>query len=109
MRIRCRICAPIPSRPCEFCLSLQDDSVFADFDVNETGCLVLARISFDGFGCCATRDDIEAMCADDSRALLKMIEDGALDSEECDRILRAYFQQNRDVIWPDALDHHALS
>ena len=37
-----------------------------------------------------------------------MISDDAIDGEEIDRILRAYFRENRHVIWDDALDEHSL-
>lgn len=48
-----RIAEPIPTRPCHFMLGMQDDCVFADFDIDENGCLYLVRISYDGYGCCS--------------------------------------------------------
>ncbi len=42
----------MPTRPCQYCLAMQNDSVFADFGVDEKGCLYLLRISYDGYGCC---------------------------------------------------------
>lgn len=95
---------PMASRPCRFCLSLQGCSVFADFDVDD-GLLYLARISFDGFGCCRP-ETIGRMSAEDSIELLAMVETNAFDGAE--RILRRYFRQVRDALWPDALERHDL-
>ena len=95
------------TRPCTFCLSLNGDSVFADFDALENRVL-LARISFDGFGCCETRARIRAMDDDDARALLAMRRDNLIDVESAGALLRRYFRQNVDVIWEDALRHHGL-
>src|SRR5262245_65111891 len=52
MLMSLRISSPLPARPCRFSLGLQDDSVFADFDVDADGYVFLRRISFDGHGCC---------------------------------------------------------
>lgn len=108
MQIRVKAFPPMPTRPCAFCLSLQDGSVFADFDVDENGRVFLVRISFDGHGCCHTADSTGSMNARDSRTLLEMINSEAVEGEECDRILRAYFRRNKHVIWKDALNEHLL-
>ncbi len=69
---------PMPSRPCRVCLSLEEGSVFADFDVNpKSGCLYLARISFDGHGCCEAPADVTRMSVEESRLLIEMAEAGA--------------------------------
>lgn len=52
MPISIQISPPMPTRPCRFCLSFQGDSVFADFDIDETRQMFLLRISFDGYGRC---------------------------------------------------------
>lgn len=97
----------LPSRPCRFCLSLQGDSVFADFDVDSDGRVFAVRVSFDGYGCCHAPADIGRMNAHDSEALLSMVKRGSIDATASE-VLRAYFRENRDALWSDALAHHGL-
>jgi len=101
-----RIFPPMATRPCRFCLSLQDDSVFADFNVDNDGNVVLIRISFDGFGCC--RGFFKKMSAVDSRVLLESVQRGAVEDPKVERILRNYFEENSDIIWREALTDHDL-
>lgn len=97
----------VPSRPCRFCLSLQGGSVFADFDVADDGCVFAVRVSFDGYGCCHAPADVGRMTARDSERVLSMAERGVVDPVAAN-ILRAYFRQNRDAFWSDALVRHGL-
>ena len=97
----------LPNRPCRFCLSLQRGSVFADFDVDSDGRVFAVRISFDGYGCCRAPADVGRMSVRDSEALLAMVQQGSIDAAAA-LPLRAYFQQNRDAFWSDALAHHGL-
>jgi len=94
------------SRPCRFCLSLQDDSVFADFDVDEEGHAFLRRISFDGYGCCS--GDFKKMAHADSRVLIESVERGSVQDPKIEVVLRTYFEENAGVIWEDALASHEL-
>ena len=95
------------SRPCKYSLGLQDDSVFADFDIDEDGCVVLTRISFDGFGCCPTRTAIPMNLVVSER-FIQQIEDDNVSTQEFAKILENYFKKNEDVIWKDALNEHGL-
>lgn len=97
----------LPSRPCHFCLSLQRDSVFADFDVDPDGRVFAVRVSFDGYGCCHAPADVGRMSVRDSEALLAMVEQGSVPAGAA-QVLRSYFQKNRDALWADALEHHDL-
>jgi hypothetical protein len=97
----------LPSRPCHFCLSLQGGSVFADFDVDADGRVFAVRVSFDGYGCCHAPADVGRMNVRDSEALLAMVEQGSVQAGTA-QVLRSYFQQNRDALWNDALEHHGL-
>lgn len=72
----------MPTRPCSFCLSLQDDSVFADFDIDNEGLVSLRRISFDCFGCCNIESPISKMNSEDSRTLLDAISASNIDAEK---------------------------
>jgi len=94
-------------RPCKFCLGLQDDSVFADFDLDENGCVMLLRISFDGFGCCRTAGEIRSMNRERSKQFIHLVENNDL-SGSLAVILLEYFTDNSDVIWRDALEQNSL-
>lgn len=84
---------------------LTGDSVFADFDVDPEGRVFAARISFDGYGCCTAR--FKRMSLSDSEAMLAMVRQNSFD-ERAATILRAYFRNNRDVLWREALTYHDL-
>lgn len=94
-------------RPCKFCLGLQDDSVFADFDLDENGCVILLRISFDGFGCCRTAGETRPMNLERSRQFIHLVENNDM-SDTLALILLEFFSDNSDVISRDALDQHSL-
>lgn len=95
-----------PFRECRFCLSLQEGSVFADFDIDEEGRVFLLRISFDGYGCCS--GGFKKMSRDDSGIVIAAVDRGIVDDPKVEASLRAYFEQNSDVIWSDALARHEL-
>ena len=95
------------ARPCSFCLSLQGGSVFADFDMDDTGTVSLRRISFDGYGCCHV-ESAPRMTSGDSRLLLDAIARGELEGVQVEDVLRRYFRESKDVIWGDALAEHDL-
>ena len=101
-----RVFPQVESRPCRFCLSLQEDSVFADFDVDEEGHAFLRRISFDGYGCCS--GEFKKMALADSRVLIESVGRGAVQDPKIEVVLRTYFEENADVIWEDALANHEL-
>lgn len=94
-----------PTRPCRFCLSLQNDSVFADFNIDDDGRVFVVRISYDGYGCCR-EPVVGRMTPQESAALLAMVEQDAL--EPAVPLLRAYFRENQEVLWSDALAEHGL-
>jgi hypothetical protein len=82
-------------------------SVFADFDVDPDGRVFAVRVSFDGYGCCHAPVDVGRMSVRDSEALLAMAQQGSIHAAAA-QALRAYFQQDRDAFWSDALTHHGL-
>ena len=108
--MKIRSYGPMPTRPCKYCLALQDDSVFADFDINQDGCFYLVRISFDGYGCC--QPDIQigigALDIEKSHQLSRNIKNGSLETPEVAEILRSYFRENKAALWEDALKEHDL-
>ena len=105
-----RVAEPMPTRPCKICLALQDDSVFADFDLDEEGRLYLARISFDGYGCCDPSWEGAPVKLENtiSQQLLYKFEDENVATEDVANILSAYFVNCGKAIWVDALQTHEL-
>src|SRR5687767_5342011 len=106
MTMSLRVSPPMPTRPCRFSLGLQDDTVFADFDVGDDGRVFLRRISFDGYGCCSAPETIRRMSVDHSRVLLDAVDRHALDDSRIEAMLRNYFSETADVLWSDALSTH---
>lgn len=108
--INIRKSEPMGSRPCRYSLSLQDDSVFADFDINKNGNLYLVRISFDGYGCCYpdSKIAIGGINQKQSKRLIQLIESDNLNTTEASSILSSYLAENKSTLWEDALIEHEL-
>ncbi|MBS0656832.1 MAG: hypothetical protein JSR82_01135 [Verrucomicrobia bacterium] len=106
MPLSIRLAQPEPSRPCRFALSLQGDRVFADFDLQTDGRVVLRRISFDGHGCCER--PFRALSGPASAKLLQAVAHDALEGPEIAHLLRSYLRENADLLWADALQEHGL-
>lgn len=103
-------CPPMPSRPCKFCLAIQNSSVFLDLDIDQDGCLYLVRISFDGYGCCIPRvkSSIRKIDSEKSRRLIGYINKGELEKPDAAQIISEHLRQNAEFLWADALSHHQL-
>lgn len=110
MTIQIRSFPPMPTRPCRYCLAFQDDSVFADFDTDESGCLYLVRISFDGYGCCYpnSHKELDKIAIDKSRRLIKQIVADDFACHEASETIREYLWAIRASLWEDALKDHGL-
>lgn len=110
MNIEIRSFAPMPSRPCHYCLALQDDSVFADFNVDENGCLYLVRISYDGYGCnnLDTNVKVTKIKKENSARLIMQLEADEIESSAATEIIKEYFKENSELLWEDALKEHEL-
>ncbi len=89
---------------------MQNDSVFADFGVDEKGCLYLLRISYDGYGCCEPEEqsNLGVIGKESSTRLIALIKSNDLGKPEASSILKEYFLENRDKLWPEALNEHGL-
>ena len=108
MSIEIRKAGISSTRPCRYSLGLQDDRVFADFDVDNNDRVFLARISFDGYGCCPTTGKVSGMAGEFSKSFIRLIETNEVSSGELATILSQYFRENSNVIWKDALEDHDL-
>lgn len=103
-----RIFEPMSTRPCKYCLVLQDGAVFADFQINEAGNLYLVRISYDGYGCCETENRIVGIEAANTNELISAIESNNLNTQIVATILSGYFRAHKDALWEDALLEYEL-
>jgi hypothetical protein len=77
---------------------MQDDSVFADFDIEDGTHVVLRRISFDGFGCYGAPKKLPRMSLDHSRILIESLARGEFGGPEVEQSLRTYFRNIADTI-----------
>ena len=91
------------TRPCDYCFSLQDGSVFADFNTDKNQCLYLIRISFDGYGCCEVNSNRKKINKEQSQLLIKEFR-----SFRSSIILMDYFNKISDLLWKDALLENQL-
>ncbi|MCA9622982.1 MAG: hypothetical protein KC731_28380 [Myxococcales bacterium] len=70
----------------------------------------MTRISYDSYGCC--KPDFPAhlgrMSTEDTELLLGAVEGGDVGTPAVAEVLRAYFSENRDSLWADALVEHEL-
>ena len=80
--------------------------MFADFEIDEAGCVFLRRISFDGYGCC--NGDFKKMGIDESLLLIDSVAQNSVGDPEIQSLLSHYFEANADMIWRDALTSHGL-
>lgn len=86
----------MPERPFDYCLCMQNGSVFADFGLNKQGQLYLLRISFDSY-------DVSRIDENTSSQLIKIFTENKYDTDYASEKLSAYFYENRHLIWEDAL------
>lgn len=107
MGIAIAVTPVMPTRPCSFCLCLQEGSVFADFDLDGEGVVSLRRISFDGFGCCYPAA-AAVMSREDSRELREAVAGDWVSEPRVGEVLRRFFGQAQGVLWKDALEEHGL-
>jgi len=99
----------LQGRPCSYSFAMQDDGVFADFNLLANGCLSLVRISFDGFGCCSTQDvgELGVVNKQDSEKLIRAFEKDRFDIDILN-IVSTYLSDNIHHLWGDALECHEL-
>lgn len=104
-----------PARPCAFCLTFHGQSVFADFEIDDRGCVYLVRISFDSYGCCTPSPPPAPMskeASDRTRHAVAVLERADLlsDAEHAglEADLREHLGAARHLLWPDALRAYGL-
>ena len=94
-------------RDCDFQL-LTGDVAFLDFVKVDPDTLKLVRASFDGHGCCNCAEQVTVMDVMDAVKLLAMAQAGNIDQPLCRKIVVNYCEQQKAVLWEDALEEHGL-
>lgn len=97
------------TRRCAFQLCIAGGSVYMDLDMCGKS-LQLARISFDGYGCCQPGpcQEMDASDAEQLKALLAGGLTTPADKEAALAIVRKYLREIKGVLWEDALQEHGL-
>ncbi|NVK21838.1 MAG: hypothetical protein HWD86_04925 [Kangiellaceae bacterium] len=106
--LKIRLSKQLDTRNCQFCLALQNDAVFMDFYIKENGCLILLRISFDGYGCCYPSSGLKELDSKSSKTLLNLIQKDNLNSTQTCKIISNYLKDNKKSLWEEALQEHQL-
>ena len=96
------------THPCDFCLSLQGGSVFADFVIDTTNSVYITRISFDEFGCYEVGNVAIKMNLSDSHLFIEAVNHNKLKSHQIEDILRGYFRANIRFIRSNELSEYDL-
>ncbi len=96
------------SRKADFYLGCLGGSVFIDFNKSNENLISLCRISFDGYGCCNIKDNINHLNFDLSERFLKEIKKEILNQEILTPIVKEIIKINKDYIWEDALEEYGL-
>jgi hypothetical protein len=97
------------TRAADYHLGCIGGSVFLDFDNYEDERICLKRISFDGYGCCDLKDQAIPMSEVDSLAFKKIIEARLSDKSRLTTIITKTIQNNKNLIWEEALIEYGLS
>jgi hypothetical protein len=96
------------SRPADYYLRWFGGSIFLDFDDYRYGQIRLKRISFDGFGRCDLSGRAIPMSRENSRAFKHIVSNKVSDQPMLARIIRKTIDDNRNLIWEDALRFYHL-
>lgn len=96
------------SRPADYCLSYDDDSVFIDFNDCANEQVRLIRISFDGYGCCNLERTGIPLAIDKSRIFKEQMAAGISDQELMLSLVKESILLNKEQLWVDALEEYAL-
>ena len=96
------------TRPADYYLGYLDGSVFLDFN-NQMDRICLARISFDGFGCCELGEKAIPLDQADSKVFKALVRDGITDQDLTEKIVKRAIALNKSLIWTDALEEYQLA
>lgn len=96
------------SRKADYHICCNEGAVYIDFDEQPNGRIKLIRISFDGHGCYEVNEELNEMRMQDSYLFRKMMIHKEIDQEEMNRILCAYFFENKGLMQYDAMTEYGL-
>ena len=101
-------CSFSSSRPADFCLSYDGDSVFIDFNYSGNEQVRLICISFDGYGCCTPAGITIPLDINKSRLFKEQVAAGLTDQDLVLSLVKESIALNKDLLWEDALEDYAL-
>ncbi len=96
------------TRPADFYLGCLNGSVFIDFNKTGNDQIVLVRISFDGYGCCNLKKEVELLNEEDSGLFIKEMNKESLNQEAITVLVKKSIEMNKKHIWIDALEKYGL-
>lgn len=96
------------SRPADYYLGYMDGCVFLDFNNYGDDKICLARISFDGYGCCVLGENSIPLNEDDSRTFKDIFENNMIDQDALLTIIKKVIDLNKEKIWSEALQEYKL-
>lgn len=96
------------TRKSKFHLGCLDGSVFIDFNLTHDNLVSLARISFDGFGCCEIQKEVNLLNVERSKDFIEEITKDKLNQKKLTPLVQEIIKINRDFIWADALKEYNL-
>lgn len=82
--------------------------MFIDFNRTQDDLISLARISFDGYGCCNLDDNGLSLNLNDSSEFIGEMESENLNQETISRLVKEIIKLNKDHIWIDAIQEYGL-
>lgn len=100
---------PMPeTRKADYHLGCLDGSIFLDFDKSGENLVSLVRISFDGYGCCNLNEKAKFLDKQDSDLFIAEMNNENLNQVIITYLVLKAIQNNKDIIWNDALLEYKL-
>jgi hypothetical protein len=96
------------SRPADYYLGYMEGCVFLDFNNYREDKVRLARISFDGYGCCDLGEDAVPLDESDSQSFKDIIRENIREQSKLLTIIKQAIRLNKESIWIDALEEYRL-
>lgn len=96
------------TRNADYYIGCLDGCVFIDFDYSKDCCIILKRISFDGYGCCNLNENVTPMTKEESQLFINTYTSDSLDQNIMTRLITDTIEINKEYIWQDALKEYGL-
>ncbi|NOU59599.1 hypothetical protein [Marinifilum caeruleilacunae] len=96
------------TRKADYYLGCLDSCVFLDFNVSTDNRISLARISFDGYGCCTLDEKAEFLDRKESSLFIEEMNKENLNQETISTLVKKVIRINKEHIWNDAIEEYGL-